>query len=114
MPPRRIPKYRCYKPKNLALVVIDGRQHYLGRYGSLESWEKYHRLVAEHIASRNTLQVGGVGGKTCSSIEALQRFCERLTDVGATGTAELTRTRTQASRRRAAERAARECDRVGL
>ena len=34
MPRRRIPKYRHYKPKDLGLVVIDGRQHYLGRYGT--------------------------------------------------------------------------------
>jgi hypothetical protein len=31
---RRIPRYRCFKPKNLGLVVIDGKQHDLGRYGS--------------------------------------------------------------------------------
>lgn len=42
----RNPKYRHYKPKNLGLVVIDGKAHYLGRYDSPESWEKYHRLLA--------------------------------------------------------------------
>lgn len=41
------PKYRHYKPKNLAVVRIDGRDHYLGKYGSPESREKYHRLLAE-------------------------------------------------------------------
>ena len=34
MPRRRIPQYRCYKPKNLGLVVIRGKAHYLGRYDS--------------------------------------------------------------------------------
>ncbi len=29
--PRRIPRYRRFKPKDLGLVVIDGKQHYLGR-----------------------------------------------------------------------------------
>ena len=43
---RHTPKYRQYKPKNLGLVVIDGKAHYLGRYDSPESWEKYHRLLA--------------------------------------------------------------------
>lgn len=47
---RRTPKYRQYKPKNLGLVVIDGHAHYLGRYDSPESWEKYHRLLAERHA----------------------------------------------------------------
>ncbi len=51
MPPRRrrVPKYRHYRPKNLAVVRIEGRDHYLGRYDSAESWEKYHRLIAEQF-----------------------------------------------------------------
>jgi integrase len=44
------PKYRHYRPKNLAVVRIDGRDHYLGRYDSPESREAYHRLLAEHAA----------------------------------------------------------------
>lgn len=49
MPPRLTtdPKYRHYKPKNLAVVRIDGRDHYLGRHGSPESWQAYYRLLAE-------------------------------------------------------------------
>ena len=47
---RRTPKYRHYKPKDLAVVRIDGKDHYLGRYDSAESWEKYHRLVAEWLS----------------------------------------------------------------
>jgi hypothetical protein len=49
--PNPIPKYRHYKPKDLAVVRIDGRDHYLGRHGSPESWERYHRLLAERAAS---------------------------------------------------------------
>ena len=45
-----LPKYRHYKPKNLGVVPIDGRDYYLGRYDSPKSWEKYHRLLAEHAA----------------------------------------------------------------
>lgn len=48
--PRRIPKYRRFKPRNLRLVVIDGTQHYLGRYESPESVEEYNRLVQEWLA----------------------------------------------------------------
>src|SRR5947209_14856807 len=48
---RRTPKYRHYKPKNLGLVVLRGKAHYLGRYDSPESWEKYHRLLADHHAA---------------------------------------------------------------
>ncbi len=45
MPRRRIPTYRRYKPKNLGLVVLDGKQHDLGAYGSAESLAEYVRLV---------------------------------------------------------------------
>ncbi len=46
---RRIPAYRRYKPKNLGLVVLDGKQHYLGRYGTPESVAEYNRLVQEWL-----------------------------------------------------------------
>src|SRR3954451_7274986 len=45
--PPHFPKYRHYKPKNLAVVRIDGKDHYLGKYGSEESQEAYRRLIAE-------------------------------------------------------------------
>ena len=32
------PKYRHYKPKDLAVVRIDGRDVYLGKYDSPKSW----------------------------------------------------------------------------
>jgi integrase len=45
--PLRDPAYRHYKPKDLAVVRLGGKDFYLGRYNSLESWERYHRLLAE-------------------------------------------------------------------
>jgi hypothetical protein len=42
-----IPKYRRYRPKDLAVVRIDGRDHYLGEFGSDESKEHYRRLIAD-------------------------------------------------------------------
>jgi integrase len=56
---RRIPSYRCYKPKNLGLVVLDGKQHYLGRYGSPESLAEYNRLIQEWLARTPDLPVVG-------------------------------------------------------
>jgi hypothetical protein len=44
------PKYRRYRPKNLAVVRIDGRDVYLGKYDSPENWEKYGRLLTERRA----------------------------------------------------------------
>jgi hypothetical protein len=40
------PNYRHFKPKNLAVVRIDGHDHCLGKFGSPECWEKYHLLLA--------------------------------------------------------------------
>ena len=45
----RIPNYRLHKPSGQARVIINGRHIYLGTFGSLESWEKYHRVVAERF-----------------------------------------------------------------
>jgi len=57
-PRRRIPKYRHYKPNDLAVVRIDGRDHYLGKYNSPESREKYHRLIAEWLGRSPALPSG--------------------------------------------------------
>ncbi|HEU5116669.1 MAG TPA: hypothetical protein VFT74_08325 [Isosphaeraceae bacterium] len=48
----RLPKYRHYRPKDLAVVRIDGHDVYLGKYGSDESREKYRRVVAEWLITR--------------------------------------------------------------
>ena len=45
------PKYRLHKGSGQALVQINGERIYLGKHGSEESKEKYHRLVAEFLAS---------------------------------------------------------------
>ena len=49
------PSYRLHKARNLAVVTIDGKNHYLGPYGSPESHEKYARLIAEWRANRKHL-----------------------------------------------------------
>lgn len=47
----RPPKYRMHKGSGQALVQINGKRVYLGKYGSEKSQEKYHRLVAEFLAA---------------------------------------------------------------
>ncbi len=51
----RIPSYRLHKPTGQARVIIAGQHHYLGKYGSAISREKYGRLIAEHSA------IGSIG-----------------------------------------------------
>ena len=61
----RPPAYRLHKARNCAVVTIDGKNHYLGPYGSPESHEKYARLIAEWrrqlpaTCSRRPAAVGG-------------------------------------------------------
>ena len=58
----RPPSYRRHKARNSAVVTIDGRNHYLGAYGSPESHEKYARLIAEwRIHSRKPTPTTGPG-----------------------------------------------------
>jgi integrase len=49
------PAYRLHKARGLAVVTIDGRDHYLGPYGSAESREQYDRLIAEWLANGRRL-----------------------------------------------------------
>jgi hypothetical protein len=51
----RPPAYRLHKARKCAVVTIDGKNHYLGPYGSAESQEKYARLIAGWQASRRHL-----------------------------------------------------------
>ena len=53
MPRHRKPAYSLHKAKNLAYVRIDGRQIYLGEYGSPESRDRYDDLIAEWIADNS-------------------------------------------------------------
>ena len=78
---RPIPKYRHYKPKDLAVVRIDGRDHYLGKYNSPESREKYHRLLAEHAIK------GSVAVTSAKPPDVGSRWTDRRTklDPGFTG-----------------------------
>ncbi len=45
----RTPKYRRHKAKGLALVTLNGRDIYLGKYGSESSKQEYRRLIAEYL-----------------------------------------------------------------
>jgi hypothetical protein len=54
------PKYRRSRRKagrDLAFVQIDGRRIYLGAYGTADSRERYHRLLAEWVANGRHLPV---------------------------------------------------------
>ncbi len=43
---RRIPAYVHHKPTGQARVRIDGKDFYLGAYGTSESYDRYDELIA--------------------------------------------------------------------
>ncbi len=47
----RVPSYRLHKPTRQAVVTLNGRDIYLGRYNSPESVAEYRRLIAEWSAN---------------------------------------------------------------
>lgn len=47
----RIPKYRLHKASGQAVVTLSGRDIYLGKYDSPESYDAYRRHIAEWLAS---------------------------------------------------------------
>lgn len=49
--PKRPPRYRFHKPRGCGVVTNEGHNHYLGLYGSPESYEEYARLLAEWKAN---------------------------------------------------------------
>ena len=57
---QRPPTYRLHKARGCAVVTLDGRNHYLGPFGSAESYQRYARLIAEwHLHSDHLLPSTG-------------------------------------------------------
>jgi integrase len=70
----RTPSYCLHKASGLAVVRIDGRDHYLGAYGSAESREAYDRLIAEWLANGRRLAPQTVGDNEATVNELAAAF----------------------------------------
>ena len=60
-PSAKVPSYCRHKASGQAVVRLNGRDHYLGPYGSPESHEHYARLIAERQScptARNAVEAG--------------------------------------------------------
>jgi len=53
MPKRSVPRYCLHRPSGQARVRIDGKDHYLGLYGSPKSKAEYGKLIAGWQAKTN-------------------------------------------------------------
>jgi hypothetical protein len=51
----RIPGYRRHRPTGQAVVTLNGKDFYLGRWNTMASRERYDRLIAEWTANRRQL-----------------------------------------------------------
>ncbi|TWU17587.1 hypothetical protein Pla144_51090 [Bythopirellula polymerisocia] len=51
----RVPKYRRHKAKGLAVVTLNGKDLYLGKYGSAASKEAYRRITTEWLQAGGNL-----------------------------------------------------------
>lgn len=45
------PSYRLHRPSGHAVVTLQGRDHYLGKFGSTASRREYDRIVGEWLAA---------------------------------------------------------------
>jgi len=49
--PHFIPTYRKHRRSGQAVVHLNGKDHYLGRYGTAASKAEYDRLIGEWLAA---------------------------------------------------------------
>jgi integrase len=77
MPRTHVPTYRLHKASGQAVTTIAGVDHYLGKFGSLASKEKYDRLIAEWLAGGRTLVVGDDEPTISELIVRYVQRCER-------------------------------------
>lgn len=54
-PTFKVPKYRLHKPTGLGVVRLNGHDVYLGRHGTLESRQRYERIIAQWLANGRVL-----------------------------------------------------------
>ncbi len=76
--PKGNPSLRHHRPSGRAVVTLDGKDHYLGKFGSTESRESYHRLLADWMIARKAAESAPVkvNASTLSIVEILSQFWE--------------------------------------
>ena len=66
-----IPNYSLHKPSGQARVIISGKHHYLGKFGSPESRNKYAALIGKHFHEESKLPESPPGTFPPSTIDEL-------------------------------------------
>ncbi len=74
----RVPTYRLHKASKQAIVTLDGRDFYLGKYRTRVSRQAYDRLIAEWAANGRQLPATAQDGLTLVELCAhYKRFAKR-------------------------------------
>lgn len=70
----RHPSYRHHKPSGQAVVTLNGKDHYLGPYGSDLSRQDYDRLIGLWLANGRQLPGGTDGPADLTIVEMLAAY----------------------------------------
>jgi two-component system phosphate regulon sensor histidine kinase PhoR len=73
---KRIPSCRHHKPSGRAVVTLNGRDHYLGPYGSQVSRDEYDRLVGEWLANGRHLPTNDDDGVDLTVVELIAAYLD--------------------------------------
>jgi integrase len=90
----RLPRARLHKASGLARVRIDGRDHYLGQFGTPEAKDAYDQLIAEYLAGKREPDVRAADDPGPAIVEVISAHREhaavhyRRPDGSPTGEAE--------------------------
>lgn len=68
------PAYRLYKRTGQAVVTLNGRDYYVGKYGSEASQTQYDRLMAEWLANGRRLPSSSEGPPDYTISEVLAAY----------------------------------------
>jgi len=71
-----IPKLHHHKGSGQALVVIDGRSIYLGKYGTTQAQEQYDRVIAEWLSNGRRVDQNAPGLTVAETILAYWSFAQ--------------------------------------
>ncbi|MFN3194238.1 MAG: tyrosine-type recombinase/integrase [Aureliella sp.] len=64
----KVPKYRLHRASGLAVVTINGKDHYLGRHNTQESKRAYERLINEWTSCGRSRTFGILSGATIAMV----------------------------------------------
>ena len=76
MPADRIPSYTHHRASGQAVVRIDGRDIYLGKWKSAESRRKYDTLIGEWLAGGRRLPIDPNAVPVMSIVNAYRKHAE--------------------------------------